>query len=151
MKPVNSGNLDWHESNFLQPAMPAHERKSKLKMALLWIFIAGVAGVYLICEVIIVSLFLSFEPDWADGWPGLSSQTVISTVIAVSAALILMTAAGGAGAIAGLIGALAGVRPERQFRIYFRWLCIAAVAILCLSIFLFKYGTLASSAASWAR
>jgi hypothetical protein len=145
MKPVNFGNLDWHESDSLQPAMPVRERKSKLKMALLWIFIAGVAGAYLICEVIIASLFLSFEPDWAYGWPGLSSETVISTVIAVCAALILMTAAGGAGAIAGLIAALAGVRPERQFRIYGRWLCFAAVAILCLSIFIFQYGTLASS------
>jgi hypothetical protein len=145
MKPVNFGNLDWHESDSLQPAMPVRERKSKLKMALLWIFIAGVAGVYLICEVVIVSLFLSFEPDWADGWPGLSSQTVISTVIAGCAALILITAAGGAGAIAGLIAALAGVRPERQFRSYLRWLCIAAAVILCLCTFIFKYGTLASS------
>jgi hypothetical protein len=145
MKPVNSGYLDWHEWDSFQPAMPVRERKTELKMALLWIFIAGVAGVYLICEVIIVSLFLSFEPDWADGWPGLSSQTVISTVIAGCAALILITAAGGAGAIAGLIGALAGVRPESQFRIYFRWLCIAAAVILCLCIFIFKYGTLASS------
>jgi hypothetical protein len=145
MKPVDSGNLDWHESDSLPSEIPLRERKSKLKMALLWIFIAGVAGVYLICEVIIGSVYLSFEPDWADGWPGLSSQTVISTVIAACAALILMTAAGGAGAIAGLIGALAGVRPERQFQIYFRWLCIAAVATLCLSIFIFKYATLASS------
>ncbi len=116
-----------------------------LKMAVFWSAIAGVAGLFLIHELIF-SVFLSFEPDWANGWPGLSSDTVISTVITVWSALLFMTVAAGAGAIAGLIGALAGVRPERQLQIFCWWMCFAAAAILCLSVFIFKYGSLASAA-----
>ncbi len=145
MKRLNSGNLDWHVSDYFQPAMPRSQWNSKLKMAVLWTAIAGLAGLFLIHDLIF-SVFLSFEPDWANGWPGLSSETVISTVITVWSGLLFMTAAAGAGAIAGLIAALAGVSPERQLKIYRWWICFAAAAILCLSVFIFKYGTLKSAA-----
>jgi hypothetical protein len=134
---MNSGNLDWHVSDDFQRAMPLPRWKSNLKMAVFWIAIAGLAGLFLIHELIF-SVFLSFEPDWANGWPGLSTDTVISTVIMVWSALLFMTVAAGAGAVAELIGALAGVSPERQFQIYRWWMCFAAVAILCLSVFIFK-------------
>ena len=137
MKRMNSGYLDWHESDSLLPAIPRRKSKSILSMALLWIFMAGVAKACLICEVIL-TMVLSISAGWANGWPGLSSQMVLSTVVTVWYALFFMTAAAGAGTIAGLIGALAGVRPKLQLRIYCLWLCFAAVAILCLSVVKFR-------------
>ena len=106
-------------------------------MAFIWLFIAGVAGVNLVCEWV-VSVVLSIGGGWANGWPGLSSRTVLSTVITALTALFLMTAAAGAGAIAGFLGAVARVRRKRQFQIYCWWLCTAAVAILCISVFVFN-------------
>jgi hypothetical protein len=150
MKHINSENLDWHESDYFQQATPAPGWKPNLEMALFWLFIAGVAGVYLVCEWV-VSVVLSIGGGWANGWPGLSSRTVLSTVITVLTALFLMTAAAGAGAIAGFLEAVAGVRQKRQIQVYCWWLCIAAVAILCLSVFIFRsYYEMSGDEPRWA-
>ena len=140
MKRMSSGNLDWHESDFFQPAMPPTPTpgwKPNLKMALFSIFIGGVAGVHLICEWV-VSAVLSIGAGWANGWPVISFQTAFSTLCTSLIALVLMTVAAGAGAFAGFLGAAAGVRPKHQFQIFGWWLCFAAVATLCLSVFIFR-------------
>ena len=150
MKRINSGNLDWHESDYFQQATPAPRWKPDLKMALFWLFIAGLAGVYLVCEWV-VSVVLSIGGGWANGWSGLSFRTVSSTVITALIALSLMTAAAGAGAIVGLLEAMAGVRQKRQFQIYCWWLCIAGVAVLCIIVFIFRsYYEMSGDEPPWA-
>lgn len=137
MKRMNSGNLDWHESDLFQPVTPLPDRKANYRMALTWIAIAGMAGCWLIGECLF-GFFFFFSPGWANGWPfGLSFQLVLSVAMTGYMSLMLMTAAAGVGAILEFIGALAGLREERQRQFYCWWLWIAAAVILCVSVLAF--------------
>jgi hypothetical protein len=125
-------------SDFSQPAKLVHRRNPLLAPALFWLFVVAIAAFALVCEILF-SMFLFFTGGWANGWPGLSFRTVSATVITLYIALELMTVATAVGAIVGFICALFRMNVNRQFRIYGGWLLFAALVVLCLSFWNFRY------------
>jgi hypothetical protein len=133
-----SGNLDWHESDLQQPVVPSPRWKPNSKMALEWIVTAFMVGGSLIAGWAF-SFMLFFSPGWANGWPfGLSFQLVTSFAMTCVMSLMLMAAAAAVGALFEVVVALAGVTEERQWQVYRWWLWLAAVVVLCLSIWGFR-------------
>jgi hypothetical protein len=107
-------------------------------MVVFWIAMAGMAGCWIIGELLL-GFFLFFTVGWANGWPfGMSFQFVLSAVMTGYVSLMLMTAAVGVCAIILMFAATAGVSKERQHQLYIRWLCIAATVVLCLSTVVFR-------------
>jgi hypothetical protein len=106
--------------------------------ALWWILIAGMALLSLI-GVYGLGWCLFFSPGWAnDPLFGPNFHAVLATVMTGWVSLLLMTAAAGAGAIVGFLCALLGVGQRHGRRVYRRWLWLAAVVILLLSIWIFR-------------
>ena len=62
---------------------------------------------------------------------------MLSTAITGWISAMLMTAAAGTGAIVGFICSLLGVGVRYGRQVYRAWLCFAAVAILCLNLWIF--------------
>jgi len=105
-------------------------------LALMCIWVAGAAVAALFVENIL-GWILFFSPGWANGWPyGWRFQTVLSVGITGHILIMLMTAAGGVGAIVGFICTLLRVRWEHVGRDYRSWFWFAVV-FLCLSAVIF--------------
>jgi hypothetical protein len=82
---------------------------------------------------------LFFSPGWAnDPLFGPNFHAVLATVMTGWLALILMAAAVSAGAIVGFVCALLGVGEAYRGRVYRGWLWLAALVILCLSVWIFR-------------
>ena len=104
MKPIDSANLAWLESNRFEPDTSLSDWQPNLRMTLYWIGVAGMAGCWLVGEWMF-GFFFFFTVGWANGWPfGLSFQLVLSIVMTGYISLMLMTAALGAGARRNLRG-----------------------------------------------
>jgi hypothetical protein len=138
MKHPEAADLNWHDSELMEPVIVPPKLTPKYKMVLFWIYIA----VALACSLIAGCVFffgLFFNPGWANGWPfGLSFQLVISVAITCYASIMLMAVAASVGAIVEVVVALSGATEERQWQFYRWWLCFAAVIVLCLSVWGFR-------------
>ena len=106
---------------------------------LFWLSLAALGACAFVGELRL-AWFLFFTHGWAVGWPfGLTFQKVAASVVTFYYALELFTAAVTAGAIVGLICALFQLDEKRQTQIFFGWLSLAGLAILCFSVFNFIY------------
>jgi hypothetical protein len=116
------------------------ERKPRLMLALMCIWVAGVSVVFLFVENTL-GWFLFFSPGWANGWPGgIRYQTVLSIGTTAYILLELMTAATAVGAAIAFILTLLGVPWERAGRgsrtcVWF----LAAFVSLALCLFWYFY------------
>ncbi len=99
----------------------------------------AVLALALLFAEFIWSWCLFFSPGWANGWGFIRFQTVLSVVVTAWISLVAMTAAVGAGAIVGFICALLGLGTKHGRRVYRIWLWVAAMAILCFSIPIFRH------------
>ncbi len=80
-----------------------------------------------------------FSPGWAnDPLFGPNFHVVLAIAMTGWVSVLLMTAAAGAGAIVGFLCALLGFGQRHGGEVYRRWLWIAAVVILLLSIWIFR-------------
>jgi hypothetical protein len=112
---------------------------AKSMSLLQWFLIAAVlAGSCLVGEFVLGCAWF-FSPGWAnDPLFGPNFHAVLATAITGWIAVMLMTAAAGAGALVGSGCALLEVGERRGRRVYSGWLLFATVVILFLSIWIFR-------------
>lgn len=117
---------------------PAPSVETEATGVLKWVSIAGNALVSLFWEYLF-GFACFFSPGWAnDPLFGPNFQAVLATTITGWVSLMLMTAAAGAGAIVGFFCTMLRVGEGHAGRVYRGWLLCAAVAIVFLSIWVFR-------------
>jgi hypothetical protein len=122
----------------MSPDPPVQPVERKPIGSVWWISIAGMSLVGLFWEYWL-GWVVFFSPGWAnDPLFGPNFHAVLATAMTVWFSLLLMTAGASAGAVVGFLCALLGLEQRHGGEVYRRWLWIAAVVILLLSIWIFR-------------
>jgi hypothetical protein len=127
-----------HKDSRMSPDPPVQPVERKPIGSVWWISIAGMSLVGLFWEYWL-GWVVFFSPGWAnDPLFGPNFHAVLATAMTVWFSLLLMTAGASAGAVVGFLCALLGLEQRHGGEVYRRWLWIAAVVILLLSIWIFR-------------